>query len=58
MTNGGYMRLKFWNVHRRINKGAWVYLDRFYWRVRADECVDGQKKLDKTNNVEYKIEYS
>jgi len=52
------MRLKFWNVHRRINKGAWVYLDRFYWRVRADECVDGQKKLDKTNNVEYKIEYS
>jgi len=53
-------RLKFWNVYRRANGGDWVFLDRFYWRVRVDECIDSHKKIDETykrSKIEYKFEY-
>ena len=54
------MRAKFWHVFRRVNNGDWVYLDRFYWLIKAGDCIDGHKIIDETykrNNVEYQMKY-
>ena len=55
------MRLKFWNVYRRVGASDWVFIDRFYWRIRADECIDSHKIIDKNYStdkiIEYKTEY-
>ena len=54
------MTTGFWRVYRRVNNGAWVYLDRFYWLVNAVDCIDGHKIIDKTykrNNIEYRMKY-
>ena len=54
------MNLKTWHVYRSVANGDWVYLDRFYWRIKALDCVDSHKIIDENfsnQKIDYKIEY-
>lgn len=51
------MRLKFWHVYTTIDKSDWIYLDRFYWKIRAHEFIDSHKIIDETYMNEYSIKY-
>lgn len=57
LTLGKYMRLKFWHVYTMVDKSDWIYLERFYWELRAHEFIDSHKIIDETYMNEYSIKY-